>query len=126
MKFIWEEQDITGGLRIIQPEKGTTATIAWFGLSGDRRSTIVETNTDGMIHGQHKKKKDGSLFHDMNGELVFTTFTCAELAQYLNEATYQWVPASIFTGTGRRLKTDGRGEYHNNTKGLRKIGEIRG
>lgn len=126
-KFIWEAEDIVNGLRIIQPRKGTTATIGWFGTSGEQRSVVMETNTDGMVWGQHKKgDNDDGLFHDENGELVFIPFTNQELADRLNKATYPWFPASVFTGTGVRLITKPRGGYRDEFIGLKKLDEIKG
>lgn len=120
MKITWEAEDIVGGLEIIQPEKGVTAVIGWNGLSdenGARRWLVVETNTDGMAHGQHKpadettpedrvwsSSDDKPLEIDDHGELVWTNYTREELARSLNNASYMWVPISLFRGNGTKLR----------------------
>jgi len=127
MKFIWEAEDIAHGLRIVQPAKGTTAVIAWFGQSGDRRSTIVETNTDGMIHMQYLRVgKDKELEKCKEDKLVPRCFTPKELADHMNGCTYPWVPAALFTGSGVRLKTDGRGAYKKANRGLKDLKDLKG
>jgi hypothetical protein len=118
MKFNWEKEDIVGGLNIIQPEKGTTAIIGWMGSSGDKRSVIVETNTDGKVHFQYKKNDSGVL-EKYNNELIPECFTKEELADKLNSATYHWVPASLFKGNGARLLHSGVG-VRKETKGAYK------
>lgn len=120
MKFTWEADDIVGGLQIIQPEKGTTAVMGWNGLSdehGARRWVITETNTDGMVHGQHKPADENTpedcvwdasdgkkLEVDAHGELIWTNYTREELAASLNNASYMWVPVSLFLGNGTKLR----------------------
>lgn len=121
MKFIWEAEDIACGIPIVQPENGTTAMIGWAGQTGDRRYTIFETNTDGMIHFQHKVDDAGKPVSGENGDLIVVFFTREELAERLNQSTYQWVPATLFSGRGCRFLTDGNGRERQSMAGMKKI-----
>lgn len=108
MKFIWEREDIQGGRKIVAPtlKGGTEAIIAWNGLSEKdepRRWTIVETSTDGRVHGQHKPATESSeCVWESSGQkleldpktknLIWVNFTKEELVDHLNNYGHQWIP----------------------------------
>lgn len=119
MKFEWEEGDIVSGLHIVKPAKGTRAVIGWFGGTGDKRTVIMEINTDGMVSCQHKRDENGDLVAGDDDELIPQAFSKAEMARYLNSGSYPWFPMSMFTGTGVRLKTDSNGRLRQGMEGFK-------
>lgn len=111
-------------MKIVIPEKGIVAVIGWCGHT-EKRYTIVELNTDGMIHMTHLKDEIGEVIKSSDGKLIEILYTREELAEKLNDNKYNWFPLSMFQNNGNRLKYDKRGNIRKDMIGLKDLEELK-